>query len=417
MSPSQFDEFRPPEPPRKRRFGRVQDADGERKRPRRSADAGASEGRREMLMVPDVEFERFEPPRQSGQTGQTGQAGHSGRHGQTGHAEEVGQTGQHDPYSSYYGRNVVKPPPWGHEIPAYLFLGGMAGGAGLIALGAQLTGREALRRNARLGSLTAVALGGAALVADLGRPDRFYNMLRTVKLSSPMSVGSWILAAFSGGMGIAAVAEVDRLTKQVVPLGPLQPLRTALGLVEGPGGWIAAAFAPPLTAYTAVLLSDTANPTWNAAYRHLPFVFVSSATMAGCGLSLVTTTTEETGPVRALAAVAALSDVTSMIIMESQMDPVAAEPLHEGHPGAMLRWSERLVVAGGLGAAVFGGNRIGAALSGLALMTASALTRFGVFEAGMESARNPRYTVEPQRNRLQARRAAGETGDSITTAG
>ena len=89
MSPSQFDEFRPPEPPRKRRFGRVQDADGERKRPRRSADAGASEGRREMLMVPDVEFERFEPPRQSGQTGQTGQAGHSGRHGQTGHAEEV----------------------------------------------------------------------------------------------------------------------------------------------------------------------------------------------------------------------------------------------------------------------------------------------------------------------------------------
>ena len=388
MSHSEFDEFRPPEPPRKRRFGRRVDAvdatDGARKTARRSGGRGAAaaaEGRREMLMVPEVEVEAF------------------------------------DASSSYYGRSVVKPPPWGHEIPAYLFLGGLAGGAGLIALGGQLTGREALRRNARLGSLVAVGLGGAALVADLGRPDRFYNMLRTIKLSSPMSVGSWILAGFSGGMGVAAIAEADRLTGEIVPLGPLEPLRKALGVVEGPGGWIAAAFAPPLTAYTAVLLSDTANPTWNAAYRHLPFVFVSSATMAGCGLSLVTTTTAETAPVRALAAAAALSDVASMKLMESQMDPVAAEPLHEGRPGAMLRWSERLALAGGLGAAVLGHNRAGAVVSGVALMAASALTRFGVFEAGMESARDPRYTVEPQRRRLEARRAAGQTGDAITTAG
>lgn len=379
MTHSQFDEFRPPEPPRRRRFGRV--VEDVRKRARRSGDRGAAaagEGRREMLMVPDVEIEKF------------------------------------DSSDSYYGHNVVKPPPWGHEIPAYLFLGGMAGGAGLIALGAQLTGRAQLRRNARLGSLAAVALGGGALVADLGRPDRFYNMLRTVKLSSPMSVGSWILAAFSGGMGIAAVAEADRLTGEVVPLGPL---RKALGVVEGPGGWIAAAFAPPLTAYTAVLLSDTANPTWNAAYRHLPFVFVSSATMAGCGLSLVTTTTAETAPVRALAAVAAIGDVAATRVMEKQMDPIAVEPLHEGAPGRMLRWSERLAVAGGLGAALLGHNRAAAVVSGAALMTASALTRFGVFEAGMESARDPRYTVEPQRRRLEARRQAGETGDSITTAG
>jgi hypothetical protein len=53
----------------------------------------------------------------------------------------------------------------------------------------------------------------------------------------------------------------------------------------------------------------------------------------------------------------------------------------------------------------------------LALAAASALTRFGVFEAGLESARHPRYTIEPQKRRLAARRAAGVTGDSITTAG
>ena len=76
---------------------------------------------------------------------------------------------------------------------------------------------------------------------------------------------------------------------------------------------------------------------------------------------------------------------------------------------------KRLAVAGGLGALLGGRNRVVAAASGLALLTASALTRFGVFEAGLESARDPRYTIEPQKNRLAARRAAGVTGDSITT--
>ena len=123
-------------------------------------------------------------------------------------------------FSSYYGQPVVKPPPWGDEVAAYLFLGGVAGGSGLLGAGAQLTGRPILRRNARLGALAAVALGGVALVVDLGRPDRFYNMLRTFKLTSPMSVGSWILGAFSGGIGVAAAAEIDRMTGERLPLGP-----------------------------------------------------------------------------------------------------------------------------------------------------------------------------------------------------
>jgi len=39
------------------------------------------------------------------------------------------------------------------------------------------------------------------------------------------------------------------------------------------------------------------------------------------------------------------------------------------------------------------------ALSGAALLAASALTRFGIFEAGMASARDPKYTIVPQRQR------------------
>jgi hypothetical protein len=106
-----------------------------------------------------------------------------------------------------------------------------------------------------------------------------------------------------------------------------------------------------------------------------------------------------------------------MKLMERRMDPVAAEPLHHGSAGEMLRWAERLAVAGGVGAVLGGRNRVVAAVSGLALMAASALTRFGVFEAGIHSAKDPRYTIEPQKHRLAARRAAGITDDSITTAG
>lgn len=363
MTLSDFDQFRPPEPPR-RRFGG--------KRGRKRPGGGRTDGSAEMMMVPDIEFE------------------------------------------SYYGHNIVKPPPWGHEVAAYLFLGGVAGGSGLIALGAQLTGREVLRRNARLGSMVAVAIGGAALVKDLGRPDRFYNMLRTVKLTSPMSIGSWILTGYSVGGSVVAAAEVDRLLGERLPLGPL---RTVLRFVEPLAGFEAAAFAPPLAAYTAVLLSDTANPTWNGAHRDLPFVFVSSASLASAGLAMVTTPVRETGPVRALAVMGVIGDIAAMKIMERRMDPVAAEPLHHGHPGTLLRWSERLAVGGGLGALLLGRNRYAAAASGLALLTASAFTRFGIFEAGIESAKDPRYTVEPQKRRLAARRAQGITDDSITTAG
>jgi hypothetical protein len=68
-----------------------------------------------------------------------------------------------------------------------------------------------------------------------------------------------------------------------------------------------------------------------------------------------------------------------------------------------------------LGTLLGGHRRDVAAASGLALLAASALTRFGVFEAGLASARDPRYTIEPQKRRLAARRAAGITDDSITT--
>ena len=114
-----------------------------------------------------------------------------------------------------------------------------------------------------------------ALVHDLGRPERFLNMLRVVKLTSPMSVGTWILSIYGPFAGAAAAAELVRMLPEGSRRGPLR----LAAYVDRPAGLLAGLFAPPVAAYTAVLLSDT-TPSWHAAYRELPFVFVGSAAAA-----------------------------------------------------------------------------------------------------------------------------------------
>jgi hypothetical protein len=90
--------------------------------------------------------------------------------------------------------------------------------------------------------------------------------------------------------------------------------------------------------------------------------------------------------------------------MHHDMHPLVAEPLRQGRAGVMLRASRVLTTAGALGATLLGRNRVGAGISGAALIAGSALTRFGVFEAGLASARDPKYTVTPQRERRDQRR-------------
>jgi hypothetical protein len=77
-----------------------------------------------------------------------------------------------------------------------------------------------------------------------------------------------------------------------------------------------------------------------------------------------------------------------------------AEPYEAGTTGAILRLAEFLT-AGALAGAVLGRrSRAVSALSGASLVAASAMTRFGIFQAGLASARDPKYTIAPQRDRL-----------------
>jgi formate-dependent nitrite reductase membrane component NrfD len=292
-------------------------------------------------------------------------------------------------FSSYYGRPVVKEATWAPlDIAGYLFLGGLAGASSPLAAGAQLSGRPDLARPLKLGAAGAISLSLVALVRDLGRPARVLNMLRVFKPTSPMSVGVWLLTAYAPAAGVAALGEL-------VPLGRLQPLAKL-----GTAG--AAMLGPAVASYTGVLIANTATPAWHEGHREMPFVFVGSAASAAAGLGLVGAPLAQNGPARRLAVIGALAELSAVRLLERRVG-VVAETYHHGRAGKLMRAAEALTLAGVAGAAgTAHRSRLGAALSGAALLAASACARFGIFEAGLQSARDPKYTVQPQRERKQA---------------
>jgi formate-dependent nitrite reductase membrane component NrfD len=301
-------------------------------------------------------------------------------------------------FRSYYDRPVLKPPVWEWKIAAYLFTGGLSAGAAVLGAGADLTGRPALRRAGRLGALGGLATSMYLLVADLGRPERFLNMLRVAKPTSPMSMGTWILVAYGPGAGLAGAAEL--LPARVRRTLPGRLLRRA----ARPGGLAAAAIAPAVASYTAVLLSHTAVPAWHEAHRQLPFVFTGSAAASGAGVGMVFAPVGEAGPARRLAVAGAAAEVAAARLLERHLGYVR-EAYTTGRAHRLRAWSERLTLAGAVGAAtVARRSRAGAVASGLALLAGSALQRFGVFEAGVASTKDPRYVVVPQRQRLEESR-------------
>jgi formate-dependent nitrite reductase membrane component NrfD len=302
-------------------------------------------------------------------------------------------------FRSYYGRPVLKKPVWDWMIAAYLFSGGLSAGSAMLAAGADLTGRPGLRRVGRLGALASLLASMYFLVADLGRPERFHHMLRVAKPSSPMSVGTWILAAYGPGVGLSAVAEVMPSWLRRTRVGRL------LGLSARPAGLSAAGIAPGVASYTAVLLSQTAVPAWHEAHPYLPFVFTGSAAASGGGLGMLLAPVQEAGPARRMAVVGAGLEVAASRLLEQRLG-LAAEAYTTGKAHRLRKWSEYLTVGGALGALMGGRNRPAVAVSGLALLVGSALQRFGVFEAGVESTRDPKYVVIPQRERLDAGRPA-----------
>lgn len=298
-------------------------------------------------------------------------------------------------FTSYYNLPVLNKPTWeARDIAGYLFLGGLAGGSAVVAAAAQASGRASLRRTSKLGAAGAIALSLAALVHDLGRPARFFNMLRVVKVTSPMNLGSWLLAGFAPASFFAAASELTGWA-------PTAGAAATIG---------AAGLGPAVAAYTAALVANTAVPAWHDGFRQMPFVFVSSGATAAAGLGMLGASVEEAAPVRRLALIAAPLELASSEFMKRSMDE-SAEPFRAGLAHRYERASQVMTAVGVLGAAtVARRSRLGAAVAGAGLLMGSAAMRFAIFHAGVQSAEDPRYTVIPQRKRLDRKRPAGEDG-------
>jgi hypothetical protein len=293
-------------------------------------------------------------------------------------------------FSSYYGKPIINEPVWeSPDIPGYLFLGGLAGGASLLAAGSDLTGRAVLGKAAKTAAFGAGSLSVAALVHDLGRPARFLHMMRVFKVTSPMSVGSWLLAGYVPTAGVAALCALTGRLKLV-------------GAAATAG---AALIAPGLAAYTAALIADTAVPAWHDAYPEMPFVFTGSGAMAAGGLGLLAAPPSETAPARNLALLGTAMEAIAFERMRHRVGMVS-EPYSQGRGGRYIKAGRALAVLGTVGGLLGRRHRVAAALSGTALIAASAATRWGIYHAGMESARDPKYTVVPQRERIRRRESA-----------
>lgn len=169
--------------------------------------------------------------------------------------------------NGYYGTPLLKPPQWTVEVPLYFFVGGAAGAAAVIAaVGSLSPANDELVRDAQWLAAIGGAVSPALLVADLGLPSRFLNMLRVFKVLSPMSVGSWTLVVFSSSAAAAAV------------LGELQYRRgrRPVTVITSAAQIVAALSGLILSTYTGVLLGATAIPVWHEHVASLPIHFAAS---------------------------------------------------------------------------------------------------------------------------------------------
>jgi DMSO reductase anchor subunit len=290
-------------------------------------------------------------------------------------------------FRSYYDLPILNKTVWATpDVAGYLFVGGLAGASGVVAAAAHATDRPRLRRAGKVTAAGGAYLSLAMLIHDLGRPARFLNMLRMVKVTSPMSIGSWLLSGFGAAAGLAAATE---LTGRAPRLGAAATAGTAL-------------FGPAVATYTAALISDTAVPAWHEGYKEMPFVFASSALASAAGMGLLVAPPAESAPLAPLAAAAGLGEVGLTKVMESRMG-IVKETYEKGRPGRYLRAAEVLTTGGAVLAATARRSRIRSMAAGGALLAGSLLTRLGIFTAGLASNEDPKYTVVPQRERLEQR--------------
>ena len=196
--------------------------------------------------------------------------------------------------ATYRDTPLVKPPVWTWEIPVYFFVGGAAGAAAIIAAAARFSGLDlgTLARDAGWIALAGALLSPPLLISDLGRPERFLNMLRVFKPQSPMSMGVWTLVLFSGAAAAA-----------VLPLGVLSDAASIVAALTG----------ALLATYTGVLIGATVIPVWSRNVDLLPIHFGASG--LGAAVSILELAGHRTPAMNALGLGAAAVETVIILVL------------------------------------------------------------------------------------------------------
>jgi formate-dependent nitrite reductase membrane component NrfD len=299
---------------------------------------------------------------------------------------------------TYYGLPLLKEHVWKAAVPAYFYVGGLAGASAALGAAATWSGSPLLRgliRKTRLIAAGGAMVSAVLLIEDLGRPSRFFNMLRVFRPTSPMSVGSWLLAGFGALSTTAALFRGRRV-------GPLAAVGDGAALGAGVLG-------VPLAGYTAVLLSSTAVPLWQGARTSLPPLFMASAiTSASCVLDLCELNALERRAVRRFGIAGKAAELIFSKTVERKVarPAIVGAPLREGLSGALWKGAKLLIAASlALSLAPRASPRLRRASGWLGTFGSLAL-RFGMLRAGRMSVRDPRAAFAQQRAGATAVEAA-----------
>lgn len=304
---------------------------------------------------------------------------------------------------SYYGAPLLKEPVWRWYIPAYFYVGGVAGAAAALGAAAQLAGwrgspgpirRRYPRPEHRLvGHCRLIATAGAALaapllIADLGRPARFLNMLRVFRPTSPMNMGTWFFSAFSAGCGISTLPHL-------LPARAAWKRRLSDAAAFGAG-----VMGLPLCTYTGVLIANTAVPIWQGTRNSLPVLFGASGAAGAAGLlELWPPGGEGDDVAHRFSLIGKTCELVMLDVFEREAGrvPRVGRPLRRGASGALWRAS-KVLSAAGLAATVLSGRGTPLRRAAGLLSTLGSLSlRFAVLQAGRASARDPLATSAQQR--------------------
>lgn len=292
---------------------------------------------------------------------------------------------------SYHGNALLKEPTWTWQVPLYLFAGGVAGTSAVIALVAHVSGHAPLLRAALLIGLAGALISPPLLIADLGVPARFLNMLRVFKPRSVMSIGAWTLALFSSAIGLAVVCH--ELLLAGYGNGFFLLLEWASEVVAAFSGLV-------LASYTSVLLGVTAIPVWSENRRLIPAVFLAGGLGSASGvlelLGFLVPATQFIGMVA--------SAVETVVAVGIELrGRYVDRPLREGAVGWLVRTGGALAGPVALLLRIFLGHTPGARyIAALCFVAGALISRFAWVAAGRVSSRDPQALFQIQRPKVGA---------------